>query len=157
LGAINAEGLENIEGCIKDGETIFSDVKTGIQLLEKGDATDELKGLEAIASGIFEIKDAVADCKGVVADFEKLGKMAAVFSNPWSFVYHVGADLVVNGVQIFAEVEDSVGQYKAANYGAFGEDIGEALAKLLLGGAVTSQFRWELEQQNALETGLNLF
>jgi len=157
LGAINAEGLENVVNCIKDGETIFTDVKTGIQLLQKGDAADELKGLETIGAGIFEIKDALKDCKGVVADFEKLGEMAAVFTNPWSFVYHVGHDLVVNGVTIFKEVEDSVTEYKAANYGAFGEDIGEALAKLLIGGAVKSQFRWELEQQNALETGLNLF
>jgi hypothetical protein len=150
LGAVNAEGLENIQNCIKDGETIFGDVKTGIQLLQKGDAADELKGLETIGAGIFEIKAAIADCKGVVADFEKLEKMAAVFTNPWSFVYHVGHDLVVNGVAI--EVEDSVSQYNAANYGAFGEDIGEALAKLLLGGAVESQARWELEQQNAAKS-----
>jgi hypothetical protein len=152
LGAINAEGLENIQNCIKDGETIFGDVETGIQLLQKGDAADELKGLEAIGAGIFEIKAAIADCKGVVADFDKLAKMAAVFTNPWSFAYHVGRDLVVNGVAIFGEVEDSVSQYKAANYGAFGEDIGEALAKLLLGGAVESQARWELEQQNAAKS-----
>lgn len=83
--------------------------------------------------------------------------MAAVFTNPWSFVYHVGHDLVVNGVQIFSEVEDSVSQYKAANYGAFGEDIGEALAKLLIGGAVQAQPGWELKQQNALKAGLSLF
>ena len=152
MGAIDAEGLENIHNCIKDGATIFGDVKTGVQLLQKGDAADELKGLETIGAGIFEIKDAIADCKGVVADFEKLGKMAAVFTNPWSFVYHVGHDLVVNGVAIFGEVEDSVSQYEAANYGAFGEDIGEALAKLLLGGAVESQTRWELEQQNAAKS-----
>jgi hypothetical protein len=98
LGAINAEGLENIQNCIKDGETIYTDVQTGIALLQKGDAADELIGLETIGAGIFEIKGAIADCKGVVADFDKLEKMAAVFTKPWSFVYHVGHDLIVNGV-----------------------------------------------------------
>ena len=100
--------MDNIINCVKDAETIYTDVKDGVVLLKKGDATDELNGLKDIAEGVFKIKDAISDCKGVVADWEKLETMAAIFSNPWSFAYHVGQDLVLNGIEIFREVEDSV-------------------------------------------------
>ena len=112
-GALKAEGLDNIVNCVKDAETIFTDVKDGIALLKKGDATDELNGLKDIAEGVFKIKDAITDCKGVVADFEKLETMAAIFSNPWSFAYHVGKDLIVNGVEIYHDVHDSVTQFES--------------------------------------------
>jgi hypothetical protein len=107
-GAVKAEGLTNIENCVQDAETIFTDVKDGVVLLEKGDAADELKGLEDIGRAVFKIKDAIVDCKGVVADFERLAQLAAVFSNPVSFAYHVGKDLLLNGISIYHEVEDSV-------------------------------------------------
>jgi len=136
IGALKAEGLDNIENCIKDGETIYSDVKDGIALLEKGDAADELAGLKKIGAGVVEIKSAVSDCEGIVADFGTLAKMAAVYSNPWSFAYHIGKDLLVNGVSIYHDTEDSITNYHAGKYEAMGEDIGEALAKLLIGGAV---------------------
>lgn len=61
--------------------------------------------------------------------------MASIMSNPWSFAYHVGKDLIVNGVQIFHEVDDSITQFHGKHYYAFGEDIGEALSKLIIGGA----------------------
>jgi hypothetical protein len=59
--------------------------------------------------------------------------MAAIFSSPASFAYHVGKDLIVNGRQIYREVNDGIKQYENKQYEAFGEDIGEALAKLILG------------------------
>ena len=154
-GAVKAEGLDNINNCIKDAETIYTDVKDGVVLLKKGDAADELNGLKDIAAGVFKIKDAVTDCEGVVADFEKLGEMAAIFSNPWSFAYHVGKDLILNGVDIFHEVEDSVTQFESSNYEAFGVDVGEALAKLILGNPNMIQEYQEFEQKQ--KEGLNLF
>jgi len=146
VGALKAEGLDSIENCIKDSEVVFTDVKDGIALLRKGDARDELNGLKKIGSGVWEIKTALSDCKGIVADFEKLGKMAAVYSNPWSFAYHIGKDLVVNGVSIFKDTESSVTNYEAGKFEAMGENIGDALAKLLLGGALDVQENWRVEE-----------
>lgn len=67
--------------------------------------------------------------------------MAAIFSNPASFAFHTGKDIIVNGVEIYHDVKDSVTQFEAKKYEAFGEDIGEALAKLILGGA------WEVQEE----------
>ena len=65
--------------------------------------------------------------------------MAAIFSNPVSFAYHIGKDLIVNGVQIYEEINDSVLQYKSSHWNAFGFDVGEALAKLFIGQKIQSE------------------
>jgi len=38
--------------------------------------------------------------------------MVEVFSSPESFAYHVGKDLLLNGVSIFKEIEDSIDAYQ---------------------------------------------
>lgn len=59
--------------------------------------------------------------------------MVKVFDSPWSFVCHVGQDLMINGVDIYNKAKDAVDQYGNENWLEFGVDIGEAAAKTLLG------------------------
>ena len=59
--------------------------------------------------------------------------MAAIFDSPTSFAYHVGKDILVNGVQIFQEIETAVADYKSQKWEDFGYTVGEATAKTLLG------------------------
>lgn len=56
------------------------------------------------------------DCAHTKADWEKLEQMAKIFSSPSGFAYHVGKDLMINGKDIFAEIEDSVTQYSNKNW-----------------------------------------
>jgi hypothetical protein len=65
--------------------------------------------------------------------------MVEIFNNPASFVYHVGKDLILNGRQIYHDVDDSITQYDNKSYQAFGHDIGDALAKLIIGDAQKEQ------------------
>ena len=65
--------------------------------------------------------------------------MVAIFNSPASFVYHVGKDLILNGRQIYHDVDDSITQYDNKSYEAFGKDIGDALAKLIIGEAQEEQ------------------
>jgi len=112
-GAIDAEGLDDIEMCIHDSTTIVKDVSAAITDFKKKDATAILEGLKLLSEGVFKIRHALTDCRGVEANFVKLEKLAAIFSNPASFAYHVGKDMIVNGVQIIHEVEDSETQFKS--------------------------------------------
>lgn len=73
------------------------------------------------------------DCASLKADWAKLEKMASIFSSPTAFAYHVGKDLMINGVDIFHEIEDAIQQYADKNWEKFGEDVGEAAAKTILG------------------------
>lgn len=97
-GAINAEGLDNIKSCISDSEKIFADVEGAVIDLEKHTAADTIAGLKLIAAAVIEMKSEIKDCEGVKADWIKLEKMAEIFASPTSFAYHVGKDLLVNGV-----------------------------------------------------------
>jgi hypothetical protein len=47
------------------------------------------------------VKSGMQDCSSLKADWQKLEDMALVLSNPSSFAWHVGKDLLVNGVQIY--------------------------------------------------------
>jgi hypothetical protein len=73
------------------------------------------------------------DCSTLKADWEKLAKMISIFDSPTAFAYHVGKDLLVNGVQIYGEITTAISDYNAGNWGDFGFQIGEAAAKTILG------------------------
>ena len=53
--------------------------------------------------------------------------MISVFSNPWSLVYTVGKNLLVNGVDIFHKIEDATTAYDKKDYFNFGRYCGEAM------------------------------
>lgn len=92
-----------------------------------------IDGIEKIADILKTIKSGMKDCSNIKADWKKLESMIAIFSSPSSFAYHVGKDLMVNGVDIFHEISDSVQAYNNQDWTKFGIDIGEATAKTLIG------------------------
>jgi hypothetical protein len=59
--------------------------------------------------------------------------MLESFKDPKSFAFHVGKDLLVNGVDIYHQISDAVTQYRAGKYESFGEDVGDSLALVLIG------------------------
>jgi hypothetical protein len=79
------------------------------------------------------LADEIKDCEGVVVDWDKLEKMAYIFKSPKSFAMHVGKDLLLNGKDIFHEIEDAISNFDNQKWEPFGEDIGDALAKVILG------------------------
>jgi|TARA_B110000305_G_C19405190_1_gene622328 hypothetical protein len=132
-GALDAEGFDDITKCIQDGEHIITDVESAVGHFEKKDAKDVIAGLEDIADLVKQVKAGMSDCSHIKADWEKLVQMAAIFDSPTSFAYHVGKDILVNGVQIFQEIETAVADYKSQKWEDFGFMVGEATAKTLLG------------------------
>lgn len=59
-------------------------------------------------------------CKASEASLLNIVKMARSFTNIWSFTYHVGKDLIVNGSQIYGEINTAIGDYKTRQYQAAG-------------------------------------
>ena len=97
MGAIEAEGLDNIEHCITGVSPIISDVKIAIADFKKKNAAAVLDGLKHLGTAVTEMKSEIQYCEGVKGDWEKLVKMVSIFNSPASFVYHVGKDLILNG------------------------------------------------------------
>lgn len=73
------------------------------------------------------------DCSNIKADWTKLEKMVSVFSNPTNFAYHVGKDLLINGKNIYSEINTSITDYEGEKWSDFGYQIGEAAAQVILG------------------------
>lgn len=61
--------------------------------------------------------------------------MLQSFKTPKEFVMHVGKDILLNGVDIYDKIEDCTTQYDEGHYELFGEDLGAALADILIGQA----------------------
>jgi hypothetical protein len=63
--------------------------------------------------------------------------MAEIFSSPLTLIYTVGKNLVVNGVDIFEEILQSINYYHTKEYFNFGKEIGMALSETFLKGTHT--------------------
>lgn len=59
--------------------------------------------------------------------------MVASWTSPLSFAYHVGKDLLLNGVDIFHEIEDAIDDYKKKDFYDFGVNVGKAAVLTILG------------------------
>ena len=134
-GAVEAEGLENIKSCLTDTEALYGDIDAAVIDFEKKTSAGVQDGLAKLGDATVQITKMLTACPGVVADWDKLASMASIFKSPMAFAYHVGQDILVNGVSIFHEIEAATVAWSAKNYEEFGKDVGEALAHLVLGGA----------------------
>ena len=76
---------------------------------------------------------ALKQCKASVQSIENVVKMIKSFTSPWSFIYHVGKDVIVNGKNIINEIETCVTDYRANNFNGMGYEIGEALYQIFIG------------------------
>ena len=143
-GALHAEGFDDILKCIHDGETIVKDSEDAYAHFSKKDVQDVVAGLADVVDIIKTVEAGMSDCSHIVADWTKLADMVAIFSSPESFAYHVGKDLLVNGVDILGEIEAAVTDYESKNWSDFGENVGEATAKVILGAESQAQLNGEV-------------
>jgi uncharacterized protein YecA (UPF0149 family) len=127
---------EELKECFSDVETDVSDLDDALHLIEKEDAKDVLDGLADLGKALETLPQAIATCKAGAEDLKengkKLEKALTLLEHPKEFVYHVGKELMLNGKDIFREVFAAKSDYDAKSYEAFGKDVGEVLAKLLL-------------------------
>lgn len=53
----------------------------------------------------------MSECKASATEVEKLEAMLESFSNPKDFAYHVGKDLLVNGISIYRDIKGAIEAY----------------------------------------------
>lgn len=139
--------LTAIEHCLTDVTSAGSDFVQAIEDFMKEDVDDVKAGLKLLGEAIELLPDAMTQCQEAVQDAERLYQMIANFKDPWSFVYHVATDLVVNGVQIYEDIQAAIQAYQAQQWETFGYNCGYALALVLLGGEKPST--WEMGAYDA--------
>lgn len=95
---------QGLDTCISDVETIGSDVAIAVGDFEKETFDGVKAGLLEIGNTVKLIPGAVKDCKSVETDLSNIVKMAEIFASPLSLIYHVGKNLIVNGIDIFKKI-----------------------------------------------------
>lgn len=131
-GAIGTE-VPDVMTCIGDVETLTSNVETVYADFKKETFTGVKDGIEMIGTIVDSITTDLQTCEASVTGIENLIEMASHFKSPWSFAYHVGKDLLVNGVEIYHDIDGAVTAYEASDYHTFGEDVGGALNAVFIG------------------------
>ena len=64
--------------------------------------------MKKLGDAVWDIVGDLKQCGLATKHILSIGGMALAFSNPVSFAFHIGKDLIVNGVQIYKEMNDSV-------------------------------------------------
>ena len=132
-GAVEAEGLTDIEKCIQDAEGVIQDAETAVTDFEKKDLQDIVAGFKAVADLVNKVKQGMQDCGHLQNDIKKLETIVATYTNLPAFAWHVGKSLLVNGVEIYHDINSAITNYRASNWEQFGENVGDASAKVFLG------------------------
>jgi len=125
-----AKEAPDVSSCIKDSSTVLTDVKTAMELLKIGGFENVKKALGLLGDSLHELETAMGDCK---AGGEELAKVIAAFKDPKGMIYHAGKELIVHHTEIFTEMKAAYEAYEATQYEVCGEDVGDAVAKLLIG------------------------
>lgn len=60
------------------------------------------------------------DCKAITQDLSKIAKMAEVFAHPFTLIFKVGKNLIVNGIDIFKKIAQALISFGAKDYFSFG-------------------------------------
>ena len=102
-----------MDKCVGDSEKIIKDVKDAIKYFEEETYDGIKNGLYSLGDAIEEIPSVTKDCKNIEADLEKLKDMAKVFEHPFLLIFEVGKNLIVNGVDIYHDISDSITRYRA--------------------------------------------
>lgn len=118
--------------CITDSEAIADDIYTAITDFEQETFQDIQEGLESLGAAVGLIPSVVGNCKHITSDLQKLISMAEILANPISLVYNVGKNLILNGVEIYGDIDKSVEFYKNGDYFNFGKEIGITLDEIIL-------------------------
>lgn len=129
---ITAGPLPDLTPCLGDVTSMGEDVVAAVKDFESKTADGVKNGLKEIASAIDSIVAAMTQCKAAAEEVEKLVAMLKNFKSPISFVFHVGKNLVVNGVEIYHEIDGAITSYHSSQWETMGEDIGEALSNIFL-------------------------
>lgn len=99
----------------------------------KKDLADVKKGLKELGQALEALPEAMEECKVSISEVQKIKDVLKTFKSPISFAYHVGKDLVVNGVQIFEDIEEAIADYKLGEFKEMGQSVGKAMQRLIIG------------------------
>jgi cathepsin B len=133
------EGLESdpvfddLKSCLSDDESIMKDLQSGISLIRTKDPESVKQGIKLIGQAAEMIPAAAKICGVANERIQKLIEMIKSFTDPKSFMYHVGKSLLVNHVEVIHQVQSAIKAYEDHNMNRLGFWVGSAMATIFIG------------------------
>ena len=125
--------LYDFQDCMVDILTIAKDLSNAVIDLKSGTTRGIISGLEDIAAAIYEIPVAITACATSPSTVNKLEMAIESFSNPWKFYFELSKHLIINGVEIYDDINTSLTEWDTGDYYTFGLYLGKAMAKMAFG------------------------
>lgn len=136
-GVAEGFGLQVDVDCLQESTHEVEDLKAAAELYKSKESAQTQEAIRKLGMAIQGLPDAVATCKkastAMPGDIEALKKAARMMTHPSRFAWHVGKDLVLNGVDIYKEVHAGMTAYNQKQWKACGKDIGVAMKLLAIG------------------------
>jgi hypothetical protein len=101
--------------------------------LSKRTAASTASGLVDLGHAMEDLSSILGDCQEVTQLWSTINTWAHTFTNPISFAMHVGTDILVNGSDIYNDIEGAISTWENQDFEKFGEDVGDAMAKIIVG------------------------
>lgn len=132
VGLATDVGIQDLVNCITDVETIGEDIYQAV-LDFQTKTNDGIKdGLKEMGLALQVIPDAIAQCKSAATnDVQKIKNALAVFEHPITLIYDIGKALLINGSDIFDEINTAISDWNNNEWYNFGLNVGLALGKVL--------------------------
>lgn len=125
------KALPHIDPCITEVVTAFNDFYAAFKLFEQKTYDSVRQALVKIADGLNVLANAMETCKAVPEDVKKLVQIIKTLSNPKTLIWTVAKNLILNGKEIFGEINSAYTFWKNQEYFQSGEQIGFIISKLL--------------------------
>jgi len=130
---LEEDNIQIADPCI-DGmtgvEKEFADI---MGLLSQKSASSALRALELVSQAFHGMGSAVEQCGATADQVSKVYAALRAFRNPLTFFYRAGKNLMLNGKEIYNELEAAADNYFSRQYRPFGYEIGLAMHKVVLG------------------------
>jgi len=131
-------GLKTEKQCVDDSTTFVADLQKAYDLSQKKTPAAMAEAMRLLAQALeTEWPGAIKACGATVAQVDQLLATLAILKHPQQFAYHVGHDLVINGVDIYSNTNEAVGHWQNQEFHDFGLSTGKALSLLIVGDADT--------------------
>ena len=126
-------GFKDLKACANDTVSAYDDINNAVSLIKQQTPASVLQGIKSLGAALNALKEGLVDCKAAYGEIQSFVKAFEQFSNPGTFAFHVGKDLLVNGKDIYQEITQAVSLWNSQSYLDCGQQIGKALYKLVVG------------------------
>ncbi|QDZ20745.1 hypothetical protein HOP50_04g32670 [Chloropicon primus] len=132
-GFFEYEKYPNLKQCASDITQVYDDLDMAVKDIKEESVRGVKEGIRLIGESLTEVSTAITDCQGAINDVESILHVLSEFKTPAAFAYHVGKDLLINGVDILNEIQTAVSDWESQSYRDCGVQVGTALNQLLIG------------------------